>query len=227
MSDATKQDYLNDPLVISFLHLRRAIGVLGIALPIIMVAGVALLSDCKLFQPSISDYFYTKMNTAFVGILCAVGLFLFCYKGYDRVDKIVSRLACLFALGVAFFPTYGPDVAVGCNYLHRNSTNLSTTLHDVFASSFFLTLAYFSLFLFTKTSGEVTEEKRKRNRIYRICGYTIAISILLCFVYLVLLPGKLRQSLNHIRPIFILETLALWAFGISWLVKGEFILKDK
>lgn len=34
-------------------------------------------------------------------------------------------------------------------------------------------------------------------------------------------------SLQFFRPVFCLETIALWAFGTSWIVKGEIILKDK
>ena len=33
-------------------------------------------------------------------------------------------------------------------------------------------------------------------------------------------------SLSDIEPVFWLESLALWAFGISWLVKGGLLLKD-
>lgn len=29
------------------------------------------------------------------------------------------------------------------------------------------------------------------------------------------------------KPVFWLETVALLAFGTSWLVKGELVLKDK
>jgi hypothetical protein len=29
------------------------------------------------------------------------------------------------------------------------------------------------------------------------------------------------------KPVFYLETLCLWAFGTSWLIKGQFLLKDE
>jgi len=37
----------------------------------------------------------------------------------------------------------------------------------------------------------------------------------------------LQLKLDDYKPIFILETIALWAFGASWLVKGQFLLTDK
>jgi hypothetical protein len=225
-TNQTGQNNTPDPLLISFLHLRRAIGVLGVALPILMVAGVAVLTDCKIIQPTISDYYFTKLGYVFVGTLCAVALFLYCYKGYDN-DWIASKLACLFALGVAFFPTYGPKISAGCNFLNRNSTVTISRMHDIFATSLFLTLAYFCLFLFVQSGGKMTPQKRKRNRIYRFCGYAMILCIILSFVYLVVIPRSLQVSLSKYTPVFIFETLALWFFGFSWLTKGEFILKDQ
>jgi hypothetical protein len=33
--------------------------------------------------------------------------------------------------------------------------------------------------------------------------------------------------LKEFSPVFWLETLALWAFGLSWTVKGEMVLADE
>ena len=102
-------DEINSPknnheqqLVISYLTLRKAVGILGILLPVVLAIGVPIISNCNIIQDSISDYYFTKMGSVFVGTLYAVGLFLFSYKGYERKDSIASKLACLFALGVAF-----------------------------------------------------------------------------------------------------------------------------
>ncbi len=219
------KDNPDQQLFISYLTLRKAVGILGIFLPVVLAIGVYLFSNCSFIQDSISDYYYTIMGNLFVGTLCAVGLFLFSYKGYEQKDLIASRLACFFALCVAFFPTYGPEPPFVCNVLHRNSSSLSSTIHDVSAALFFLTLAYFSLFLFTKSSGHPTGNKRKRNTIYKICGYTILASIVLLILYFKI-PG-LQSRFKEYKPVFMLETISLWAFGFSWLTKGEFILKDK
>src|SRR5258705_1769441 len=208
MSDiSTDQHSVNNDLVISFLNIRRAIGVLGIALPIIMVIGVLVLTDCNAIQPSISDYYYTRMGSGFIGVMCAVALFLFCYKGYKK-DWIASKLACFFALGVAFFPTTGPDKANLCNYLGRNSTNTTSLIHYVSATLFFLTLAFFCLFLFTKTSGDVTPEKIIRNRIYKICGYTIIACVVVLALYSLAIELKMSGFVSAVRgykQIFALE----------------------
>ena len=225
LENSATQDDPQQDLLISYLTLRKAIGILGIFLPFVLVAGVFSLSECKTVLPTISDYYYSKMGHVFVAVLCAVGLFLFTYKGYEKKDMIASKLACIFALGVSFFPTYGPKLSNPCNYLQHNSTPAISTVHDISASLLFITFAYFCLFLFVKTSGNITPQKIKRNKIYRICGYTILGCILMVVLYSTIPP--ITSALENYKPIFIFETIALWAFGFSWLTKGEFILKDK
>jgi TRAP-type C4-dicarboxylate transport system permease small subunit len=94
----------------------------------------------------------------------------------------------------------------------------------VFATLFFLTLIYFSLCLFTKTGEKQTPSRRKlqRNIVYRVCGYTMAACLVL--IALVSLFGP--ASLESYRPKFWLESVLVVAFGISWLTKGEAILRD-
>ena len=103
--------------------------------------------------------------------------------------------------------------------------SFSAHVHLISASLFFLVLAYFALFLFTKSTGNLTPQKKKRNRIYKTCGYIMLACILLLFLYFAI--PCLGTRLENYKPVIFLETIALWAFGISWLIKGEFLLKDK
>ena len=92
---------------------------------------------------------------------------------------------------------------------------------------FFLTLVFFALFLFTKTDDRQlpTRRKRQRNSVYKVCSCTIAVCLFLIYAHN-LLPASITLGLDKYRPIFALETLAVIAFGASWLVKGEAILRD-
>jgi hypothetical protein len=195
-------------MVISYLSLRKAIGILGIALPIVMAAGYWIAGG-EGIRSSISSYYHTGMRDLFVGVLCAVALFLFSYTGYDKKDNIAGDLAAIFAIGVAFFPTSG---------------GLAGTIHLISAALFFLLLAFYSLFLFTKGHPNPTPQKIKRNRLYRICGYVILGAMLIMLLY-TLLPA-LNHALTRLKPVFWLETIALWAFGISWLTKGAVLFRD-
>jgi hypothetical protein len=207
-------------LVFSYLTLRTTIGVLGMALPFVVSLGALVLFQTG-FQSSISAYYYTGMRDVLVGVLWAIGFFLFSYKGYDRVDNIAGNLACLFAVGVALFPT-SPDGATNSGLL------LIGAVHAVFAGLFFLTLIYFCLFLFTKTDPHAPPTKRKlqRNRVYRACGYCMSVCILLIAIY-TLLPLNLASLFTACKPVYWLEALAILAFGVSWFTKGEAILKDE
>jgi len=207
-------------LVFSYLALRTTIGVLGMSLPFVVSLGALVLFQAG-FQSSISAYYYTGMRDVLVGVLWAIGFFLFSYKGYDRVDNVASNLACLFAVGVALFPT-SPDGATEAGIL------LVGAVHEVFAGLFFLTLIYFCLFLFTKTDPHVPATKRKlqRNQVYRVCGYTMSECILLIAIY-ILLPQNIASLFTAYKPVYWLEALAILAFGVSWFTKGEAILKDE
>jgi len=97
-----KKEHENDEiLVISYLTLRKAIGFLGISLPFTVSLGALLIFRTGM-QSSISNYYYTGTRDVFVGTLWAIGFFLLSYRGYERIDRIVGILGCVFALGTHF-----------------------------------------------------------------------------------------------------------------------------
>ena len=100
----TQESSLNGSLVISYLGLRKAVGIIGTALPFVLAFGKILVEGPGI-QSSISSYYHTAMRDVFVGSLCAIAVFLMSYHGYERKDDIAGDLACVFALGVALFPT--------------------------------------------------------------------------------------------------------------------------
>ena len=205
-------------LVRSYLTLRKAVGIIGCALPFVLAFGKIISQGCGI-QDSISCYYYTDMRNVFVGSLCAIGVFLMSCRGYDRRDEIAGIFACVFAIGVAFFPTTPcMDATSGHKLIGR--------LHLSFAALLFLTLAYFSLCLFTKTApdGTPTPRKLQRNIVYCVCGWTILGCIFLMVV--VAIPA-VKTLVEPLTPVFWLESLAIVAFGVAWLTKGETILKDQ
>ncbi len=101
-------------LLVSYLTLRRVVGVLGVSLPVVLaVVGLAM---CHCLEPSISQYYDLRTRDVLVGTLFAVGFFLGTYRGYERRDNIAGNLACVFALGVALFPVSQPGVAHVVHY---------------------------------------------------------------------------------------------------------------
>jgi len=168
------------------------------------------------------------MRNVLVGLLCAIGVFHLATEGYDRVDRIAGRLACLFAFGVAWFPTTPASPPPP-----SHAQDIVGDWHYTFAALLFATLAFFCIWQFTQTTSvdTMTRKKRQRNVVYYASGYVI----LGCIVVI----GLVKQLKIHgILPSFQawliswnwnfwFESLALVAFGIAFLIKGEFLLKDE
>ncbi len=196
----------------SYMGLRKSVGWIGVLLPAALVVGTNIIGDVPGIGPSISGYYDSRMGDVFVGAMCAVGLFMFFYAGYEPLDDWTGNAAAIFAIGVALFPAVGefpPWVR---------------TIHLASATLFFLTLSFFSLFLFTRgvAPEKRTPRKRVRNRIYIACGVVMVCALFAIFIYF-----QVREPGDTSSFIFWGETIALIAFGVSWLTKGEAIFPDK
>jgi hypothetical protein len=196
-------------MAVSYLDLRKAIGVIGVCLPIVVWLGALILTGTTL-QGSISSYYYTVMSGVLVGSLCATGVFLLFYR-YAPADFWIANVAGVAAIGVALFPT-APDRDV------TPTQNSIGYVHLGCASVFFGALAIFC-FVFTRSATESAETSRKRlrNIIYRICGVTIVLCLIGAVVVGFIDPGPIKQ----LQPLFWLESFAIFAFGVSWFIKGE------
>jgi len=219
----------------SYYRIRKAIGLLGILLPVlVLVAYGGLLS-------SISHYYYTRSAVFFIAILSAFGLFLISYKGYKRdedteiiSDNWITHIAGIAVLIVVLFPTSCEEnTHVICKMceefgfpLFGHDIPWISTVHLVSAAVFLFAMGYMSKCRFTKTYLDEDElkkdrKKRNRNRLYKICGWIVWIALgilILEFGVKYLLYPKFQMS---DYDVFIFETVAVLAFGISWLVKGE------
>lgn len=223
----------DNPAVLSFRSMRRSIGILGMALPLVLLSWSLGLTAGHFLLDSISSYYHTNLRDLFVGILCAVSFFLFAYHGYNYRDFIAFKIAALAALGVAFFPAYIKSRPNPWIHVAPNVSDATNTMHYISAAVLFLTLACISLFLFTKTAAKpapggkrakLPRQKARRNAVYIACGSVMLLCIALMAVVDLLPPASPILALD---PVFWIETLALFAFGISWLVKGDTLFRDK
>ena len=210
-------------LVLSFLRVRRAIGLLGYFLPPALLAYSLIWGDGLL--PSISAYYYSPMREVFVGTLSAIAVFLWSYEGYRPrpgewlSDLMAGRAASLGALAVALIPT-APGQPVACTLSQCVlGFSAASTLHWLGAALFFGALALFCLVLFVR-GAHPDPEKTASNRIYRACGWIILAALALIGLIL-LSPEPVKTQLTPLRPVFWLETIATFAFATSWMVKGD------
>lgn len=187
---------------INTIRLRALIGWLGMLLPWIVVALIGY------FPASISATWYTNACTPFMIILGSASFLLICYKGYTKLDDVVLTCSGIAGLLVCLFPTSSAAFPGKVGTFMIDS-GLSSTIHNLSAVIFFVLLAYNSFFLFTKSAGEMTRNKKIRNVIYRICGIGMVASFLL-----LLLPAFPIK-------IWLVETIALFFFAISFLTKAD------
>ena len=207
---------------IDTIRLRVAIGWLGLLLPWIVLL-LCVVFGCAepighIFPDSISaTYYFDPTITPFMIILGSAGLLLMCYRGYTRTDDIINTLTGIFALCICLFPCRNPEMAaiglipelVGTFQLPMS---ISGWIHNISAIFFFGLLAYNCLFQFTKSDGEMTNNKKKRNIIYRVCGIGMLVSLLAIVVVAIFTIWA---------GTWLVEAIALFFFGIAFLTKAD------
>ncbi|HKN98687.1 MAG TPA: DUF998 domain-containing protein [Pseudonocardiaceae bacterium] len=200
----------------SYLFLRRAIGLIGVALPVVLIVGKVLLDGGGPLD-SISDYYYSGMRNVFVGSMVATGVFLLSYRGYGLVDDVTSDAAGVGAIGVGLFPTT-PFFGVP-----TRTDRLVGWAHLASAALFFAGLIVFCLFLFTRSIGPRTRRKVNRNAVYVASGLTMIVVLVLAG----LVQAVFHAGVGPPHWVLWLESTAVEAFGVAWLVKGTTILADE
>lgn len=213
--ETTRPGHTNDQ-IIPYYVLRVLIGAAGIFLPVLIVIGKLIFNNSFELEYSISDYYDNgTAGDIFVGVLFALAFFLVSYKGYARIDSIAANFGSVFALGVALCPT-------------TSSNKTVHILHFIFALLLFSVFIFFSIYLFRKNKPDIkkiSRKKEERNHIYLTCGIIMIVCIV--FIALVSLTHFLRQPTIKYSLVFWAESIALVAFGFSWITKAEVLfLKD-
>lgn len=196
---------------------RQLVGYLGMLLPplVWLIASWRSVQGPKRWDllTSISAYYYTGAVAAFTGILVALAVFFFTYRGYanefGRRDRVAAFIAGCAALLVAFFPTKATVPTTDQDWWAPSIG----AVHGISASILFLDFAFFALVLFPKSrvpGAATTVSKRVRNVVYYGCGALV----LLCIAWAGI-------ALWMKASIFWAEALALEFFALSWLAKGR------
>ena len=180
---------------------------------------------------SISHYYYTSSSVFFIGILFSFGLVLIAYRGYPvdpesnekYSDDWITTLAGIFIIVTVIIPTSCRDslgqlqfCAEGYLFGHGHKAIGAIHLLSAGAFLFFLGLMCYGKFTLGK------KQSPAKKHLYKVCGIIIwaCIGIL---IILFIMEWILKVDFNDYLPgyTFFLETIAVWAFGIAWLVKGK------
>ena len=193
----------------SLLH-RNVLGGLGMLLPVIsIIGGLFVRNKPESWWYSISVTYY--ITPALPIILGSCGIFLLCYRSYEKIDTIINVLSGIFAFGVVLFPCANP---YGIEYVgyFQIPVRVSNVIHCASAMLLFALLAFNIGWLFTRGKNELN------NKIYKVCAWSMIV-IMVLFVILTIvricgvnIPGFLTM---------IVEAVLLLIFGFAWLVKGQ------
>lgn len=195
----------------SFIVQRRGMALLAAAFPALFLTSSFLFGRTE-FQTSISAYYWTHdlERNVFVGVLCAVGVFLLLYKGYTVLEDRVLDVAGICAAGVAFFPM---DESGDC-------AASGFSLHGAFAVTFFACIFFICIFMSRHSLGDIADRSRRAtfHRAYWLCSGIMIGSIVLAVLSPVL-PEQAVQTLCANSAIFWFEAVGVWAFSAFWYIK--------
>lgn len=199
----------------SFLLMRMVIGLLGVSLPLLLMLGDGLFLAGDIPRASLSAYYHTGMRDVFVGSLCTIGFFLITYMLFHyNWDNVLSIIAGVAIIGVALYPTGGNATLTPIQ--ERLGERTVSTVHAVCTVIFILSLAIIS-FLFGEREGKRRDRTTKQRRRGKLLHWTCAFAIIGAVGY-VAVTKWLGQYDAH--SMFYGETIATFAFGLSWLMKG-------
>jgi hypothetical protein len=213
----------------SYLLLRVAIGFIGVGLPFLLLGGdLFFLKGTPRARGSLSAYYYSGMRDVFVGILFATAIFLITYKVVEyTLDNALSMLAGIAAMAVALFPTSRPKGDGGLTpppltpLQEALGERAVGTVHGVSAVLFILSLAVISFF-FGVREGRRTQRRNGRRakmsptfwrRFHWACASVVVLAVV--FVAASKLLGWFEDY-----SVLVGEAVAVFAFGLSWLMKG-------
>jgi len=214
----------NSEFVVSYLTLRQMIGWAGLLMPVTVRLG-ALIFEGIYSTDSISAYYYTGMRDAFVSTLVLGGALLACYRTPAWHDNVLAIVAGVSAIGLGLFPM-SPAFATEILQKYPEMNELKCYInrgflgfHFLFVGAFFALTFYLVYFRFSAfTPPMPTRQKLIRNKVYKLCGA----AMLVAFIAIGILASTTRGA-----SIFWPETVAVVAFAVAWLVKGQTILKDR
>lgn len=231
---------------IKFRSLRHCIGLLGLALPLMIVLHLEIFSEHAYLQDSISHYYYTMSASWFIGILWALGLVLIFYPTPDPAstpystctwricrlirpgyDGTLTAISGIFAICVATIPTNANSSDSCAIFCYRDSA-LRAGIHYFSAAAMLLIFSYMSICIFTRTNDPHWKQNKwkvRRNHVYTWCGLITFLSVF--GVGLLAVLGAYHVIEVPAKSTYWLEVAALVPFGISWLVKGGFMLTNE
>ncbi len=214
-------------MVLSYLKVRLAIGVLTGILPLLMLL-IHWIYQTDM-QESVSAFYYVpEARNWFVATLFCVSIFLLCYQGYPDKPQVFAlrhfsettlhRIMGFAAFGVGMLPTKCSSQAKTiCPHPFTDADKITADLHLICAFILFTCMGLIALFYFpefqSRTAFLDTNTKKRNATIYRICGGVI--------VFVGGFWAILKLLEVHSVDLFWVEFVCILAFSIAWIIKSH------
>lgn len=200
------------PYVTAWLIHRLTIGIMGVAMPVVLILGEHFLFGRDVIdfpRASLSAYYYSGLSVIFTGTLVATAVFLITFKILHAiVDNILTAVAGAGALGVALFPTGPERGGVAAPIARLIGVHTCQVIHSVSALVFIAGLALMSLH-FARVAA-------RWHLVHLVCA-----GLMIASAVAALIAGA--RGVTHVGSfsgLLLVELICTWAFGVSWLVRG-------
>lgn len=221
---------MNTSVDVSYLGLRKWIGLLGLVMPVVVWSISRYDGLPAHVYDTISAHYYTRARDIFVGTMALVGVLIYFYRSPHPWDNRIARVCGVAAVLIGLLPIDPPEgVDAELSY------TLVQHLHSYPVTLFFASGIYLVGVSFRKTSlkqaagqaplrNESAREleagqprKRLRNLIYTGCAVVMTLGSLALAA-----ANLLTEQFNWTEGWrFVPETAAVMAFAFAWLVKGQ------
>jgi hypothetical protein len=199
---------LQKHLLATYFTMRLGLGILAVAFPFWLAivgwvyAGLPLQDSMSAYYHAVADE--RSMRTWFVGILFALGVLLYLYKGFSVRENVALNIAGIATVMVAVFPmAWGPDASTSRFSMHGASAIVA-----------FLAIAFVGVFCCEETLRLIQDPDRRARfqKTYLGLAAVMIVSPLAAFVI-----SQIMGLSN--RFIFLAETFGLIAFAAFWITK--------
>jgi hypothetical protein len=218
---------LDDHMFRTYLTLRWGLAIIAFAFPLALYTIGKWYYGLPL-QSSMSAYFFAAdssmcatfpMRTWFVGILCAICMCLYLYKGFVKAENYLLNLAAIAGVVVAVVPENLDDYQVKtCEGLRELATAQQGAFawHYTAAVVMFVCLAIVCWTCATATLKYLPEARKHLEPAFR-WGYRVIGALMIAFPAVGVIWNEFfrKDSL-----VFFIEMAGIWTFAAYWFVKS-------
>jgi hypothetical protein len=208
----------------SFMVMRTGSGLLGFALPLLLVGiGKAWdYDDRPWFRGSLSEYYYSGARDWFIGVLSATAAFLLVYKVVEpSLENILSIAAAVAVIFVVGFPTGTPSYFKELTPLQEWNESFVQEVHYTAAGLFIGSLGAITFLFGVREARRRTQQGRFSQTFWRRWHFGCAIAIAAAGAWIIANKITAKYAGWDIwKPVIVGEWVAVWAFAASWFYKG-------